>query len=225
MNTKQALLHLALALTIFLGLPLLGWGLTDLKTFFSDPGRVGFAFLTLIGAGLTAFQALVIPELRGLQEKRVPRQMILLIVFTIVGAALLFALPWCDRRSLAVMGENTGLRIWGVALLAVGGTILFWSILDFRRPPDPEVPEPAEPQLVTTGWYQHLRHPGYLGLGLMLLGFALIFRSWIGLAAAALAIGALVWRISVEEKMLHQAFGERWEAYCQTTWRLIPRLW
>jgi protein-S-isoprenylcysteine O-methyltransferase Ste14 len=225
MNTKHALVHLGLTLGIYLGLPLLGWGLTDLKGFFSDQGRVGYVLFTLVGAGLAAYQGLVIPESRGQPDKRVTRQTIFLIVFEVLGAALLVALPFCDHRGLAAMGENTGLRIWGVVLLAVGGTIMFWSAMNLGRQYSPEVTLQTEHQLVTTGWYQYLRHPRYLGLGLMLLGFALVFRSWVGLAAAILAIGALVWRISDEEKMLHQEFGERWEAYCQTTWRLIPRLW
>jgi protein-S-isoprenylcysteine O-methyltransferase Ste14 len=78
---------------------------------------------------------------------------------------------------------------------------------------------------VTIGWYQHIRHPRYLGLMIMLLGFTLLFRSWVGLATTFVGAGALIWRIFDEEKMLHQEFGERWEDYCQHTWRLIPKLW
>jgi protein-S-isoprenylcysteine O-methyltransferase Ste14 len=225
MNYKHGLVHLGLTLVIYLGLPLLGWGLTDLRGFFSDPGRTGFALFTLIGAILAAYQGMVIPESRGLPGKRLTRQTIFLIVFEVLGAALLFTLPFCDHRGLATWGQNAGLRIWGTALLAVGGTIMFWSVIDLGRQYSPEVTIQTEHHLVTTGWYQHLRHPRYLGLIIMLLGFALVFRAWIGLAAFVVATSALVWRIFDEETMLHQEFGEQWEAYCQHTWRLIPRLW
>ncbi len=61
-----------------------------------------------------------------------------------------------------------------------------------------------------------------MGLALE-LSFA--FRSWIGLAAALAAIGILFFRIHDEENLLHQEFGKTWEAYCQTSWRLLPRIY
>lgn len=225
MNIKHGLLHFGLTLVVYLALPLLGWGLTDLGGFFAEAGRTGFALLTLIGAVLAAYQGMVIPESRGQPGKRVTRQTVFLIVAGVFGAALLVALPFSDNHGLAVWGQNAGLRIWGVAVLAVGGTIMFWSVMDLGRQYSPEVTIQEEHRLVTTGWYQHLRHPRYLGLILMLLGFALVFRSWPGLIATALAAGALIWRIFDEEKMLRQEFGQEWEAYCQHTWRLIPRVW
>ncbi len=225
MNYKHGLLHLGLTLVIYLGLPLLGWGLLDLGGFFSEGGRVGFVLLTLIGAVLAGYQGLVVPESRGEPDKRVTRQTIFLIVFAVLGGALLIALPFCDRRGLVTWGQNSGLRIWGAALLAMGGTIMFWSVLNLGRQYSAEVTIQTEHRLVTTGWYQHLRHPRYLGLIMMLLGFTLVFRSWIGLAAVAVTTGALVWRIFDEEKMMRKEFGEQWETYCQHTWRLIPRLW
>lgn len=225
MNIKHGLLHFGFTLVIYLALPLLGWGLTNLGSFFSEPGRTGFALFTLVGAVLAAYQGMVIPESRGEPAKRVTRQTVFMIVFEVLGAALLVALPFCDSRNLAVWGQNTGLRIWGVAVLAVGGAIMFWSVMDLGRQYSPEVTIQEEHHLVTTGWYQHLRHPRYLGLILMLLGFALVFRSWPGLIAVPLAAGALVWRIFDEEKMLLQEFGEEWEAYRRRTWRLIPRVW
>ncbi len=225
MNYKHGLLHLGLTLVIYLGLPLVGWGLLDIRGFFSEGGRVGFALLTLIGAVLAGYQGLVVPESRGEADKRVTRQTIFLIVFAVLGGALLIALPFCDQRGLVTWGQNAGLRIWGAALLAVGGTIMFWSVLDLGRQYSAEVTIQTEHHLVTTGWYQHLRHPRYLGLIVMVLGFSLVFRAWIGLAAVLIVTGALVWRIFDEEKMLRKEFGEQWEAYCQHTWRLIPRLW
>jgi protein-S-isoprenylcysteine O-methyltransferase Ste14 len=225
MNYRHGLYHLGLTLGIYLGLPLLGWGLLDLKGFFSDQGRSGFALFTVIGAFLAAYQGMIIPESRGLPDKRVTRQTIFLIVSGVLGGALLVALPFLDHRGLAVFGENTGLRIWGVALLAMGGTIMFWSVMNLGRQYSPEVTIQTEHHLVTTGWYQHLRHPRYLGLIIMVLGLSLAFRSWVGLVAVVVTAGALVWRISDEEKMLQQEFGEQWETYCQHTWRLLPRLW
>ena len=224
-NLRHAALHLALTLGIYLGVPLLGWGLTDLRAFIASPGRAGFVLFTLVGAGLAAYQGLRLPETRGLPAQRVTRQTLFLIVFAVAGVGLLFALPFLDRRGLAVMDDNPGLRIWGVVWLAQGGTLMFGSVLNLGRLYSPEVTLQPGHHLVTTGWYQYIRHPRYLGLIIMILGFGLVFRSWAGLAATGLAVAALAWRISDEERLLAREFGAQWEAYCRRTWRLIPRLW
>lgn len=80
-----------------------------------------------------------------------------------------------------------------------------------------------EQKLITTGLYQHIRHPSYTGAYLSMLGFGLIFlNSYALIAFSVLPLIALLNRIHIEEKMLKHHFGEEWEAYCKTTKRLIP---
>jgi protein-S-isoprenylcysteine O-methyltransferase Ste14 len=225
MNYPHAILHFVFTIVIYLGLPLLGWGLGGLQGFFSDPARVGFALLTGLGAILAAYQGLVIPEGQGQKEKRVARQSIFLLVFGLLGMALLFLLPFCDRQSIAVMPESQGLRLLGLAFSILGGAIMFGSVLNLGRQYSAQVTIQEEHQLITGGLYRFIRHPRYLGLEMMVLGFALVFRAWIGVAADLILLAALVWRISDEEKMLRREFGPSWEAYSHRTWRLLPGIW
>jgi protein-S-isoprenylcysteine O-methyltransferase Ste14 len=76
--------------------------------------------------------------------------------------------------------------------------------------------------LVTTGVYGTIRNPSYLGLLLNALGWALAFRSGVGVLHTALLIPPLVARIGAEERLLHSEFGGEYENYRARTWRLVP---
>jgi protein-S-isoprenylcysteine O-methyltransferase Ste14 len=76
--------------------------------------------------------------------------------------------------------------------------------------------------LVTTGLYRVIRHPSYLGMLVNSLGWALAFRSGVGVLLTALLIPPLVARIRAEEKLLRSQFGDEYAVYRRRTSRLIP---
>ena len=76
--------------------------------------------------------------------------------------------------------------------------------------------------LVTSGVYGVIRNPSYLGLLINSLGWALAFRSGVGVLLTALLIPPLVARMRAEERLLRSQFGDEYEAYCARTSRLIP---
>ena len=225
LNYAHGLLHFVLTVLLYVGLPLAGWGLGDARGFFSDPARLGLSIFGGVSAILAAWQGMVIPERNDQKEKRVARQTTYLIVIQLLGLALLVALGYCDRRGFAVLPEGQGMRIAGLILSILGGGIMFWSVLDLGRQYSPEVTIQPGHRLVTRGLYGLIRHPRYLGLLVLVLGSALVFRSWIGLAADAILLATLLWRISDEERLLHREFGEEWEAYVKRTKRLLPWIW
>jgi protein-S-isoprenylcysteine O-methyltransferase Ste14 len=75
---------------------------------------------------------------------------------------------------------------------------------------------------VTTGVYGVIRHPSYLGLIISTVGWALAFRSGLGLLLAASLVLPLLARIRAEERLLRGQFGDEYDAYRRRTWRLIP---
>ena len=79
--------------------------------------------------------------------------------------------------------------------------------------------------LVTTGPYGVIRHPSYLGLLINALGWALAFRSGVGVLLTALIIPPLLARMRAEEALLRTQFGSEYDAYCTRTSRLIPGLY
>jgi protein-S-isoprenylcysteine O-methyltransferase Ste14 len=83
-----------------------------------------------------------------------------------------------------------------------------------------------EHQLVTQGIYRHVRHPMYLALLLYSLGQALVVPNWIVGASYGVAMALLfALRVSPEERMMLDEFGQDYEAYMRRTKRLIPGLW
>ena len=79
--------------------------------------------------------------------------------------------------------------------------------------------------LMTSGMYRAIRNPSYLGLLVLSSGWALAFRSVVGVLLVALMIPPLIARIHSEEALLRAQFGEEYAAYCARTWRLIPGLY
>lgn len=78
--------------------------------------------------------------------------------------------------------------------------------------------------LICSGIYAKVRHPAYTGTLVMVAGIPFLFSSPIGLLPVSLAIPAVLYRISVEEKMLREKFGQEYEDYVGRTKMLLPRL-
>lgn len=81
-------------------------------------------------------------------------------------------------------------------------------------------------QLVVTGCYRYIRHPGYLGTLGTFLGFALSTASWLAIVVNILCFFiAYSYRIRVEEDALTACFGSAYLNYKLRTWKLIPFLY
>jgi len=80
-------------------------------------------------------------------------------------------------------------------------------------------------RLVTGGVYSVIRHPNYLGLLVGSLGWALAFRSGVGVLLTALLVPPLLARMNAEERLLRAQFGSEYDAYRARTSRLIPGLY
>jgi protein-S-isoprenylcysteine O-methyltransferase Ste14 len=75
--------------------------------------------------------------------------------------------------------------------------------------------------LVTDGIYAVIRYPSCLGLLVNSLGWALAFRSGVGVLLTALLIPPLFARIRAEQRLLRSQFGGEYEAYRSRTSHLI----
>ncbi len=79
--------------------------------------------------------------------------------------------------------------------------------------------------VVDTGPYALVRHPGYAGSLLIWTGFALASRSVpVVVAVAALLGTAYQRRIAAEEELLRRELPA-YASYCERTKKLIPLLW
>jgi len=146
-------------------------------------------------------------------------------VFAVVGLALAVVPPLDDAREISTFGGD-GLRWFGVALFALGGALRLWPVAVLGRRFSGLVAIQPGHRLQTTGLYSVIRHPSYLGLLVSSLGWALAFRSGMGVALVACLIPPLLARIKAEENLLSSQFGADYEAFrAQTPARLIPGVW
>lgn len=120
-----------------------------------------------------------------------------------------------------------GYRIrWiGVVLYCVGGLLRIWPVFVLGDRFSGLVAIQPGHALETHGPYALIRHPSYLGLLVSMLGWALAFRSGVGLLLIALIFPPLDSRMSAEERLFHKYFGSEYDAYYEHTWRLIPGIY
>lgn len=113
---------------------------------------------------------------------------------------------------------------WAVMVLAIApAAAAFHQFLRARTTIDPHRPQKAT-VLVTSGVYAWTRNPMYLGLWLVLLGWAIMLGALSGLIGALLFIPFIGWvQIRVEEQALRQRFGEPYERYCRRVHRWFGR--
>ena len=109
-------------------------------------------------------------------------------------------------------------------MFLAGGALRLWPVFVLGRRFSGLVAIQPGHTLVTSGIYGVIRHPSYLGLLVMVLGWGLAFRSWVGVLLTVLMVLPLVARMRAEERLLRTQFGAEYDAYCARTARLIPGL-
>jgi protein-S-isoprenylcysteine O-methyltransferase Ste14 len=217
-----SIIKLSIGILIFVGLPLVGWSLSDLQGFIDHPARLGYAALVVL---LQIFVVIRLPEAgsrRATGENITPRERLTLVPLQVIPLAIVIVAPYCDPREIAVLGELDLLRYLGLALFAFGFLGMHWAEAFLDKQFSVYVTLQEDHELVTEGPYRYLRHPRYLGIIVFTAGISLVFRSWLALILVAALALVLIWRIQNEEALMHREFGTAWEAYSQRSWRLIP---
>ena len=120
---------------------------------------------------------------------------------------------------------------WNIAsaiLFVLGGAVMVKCVWDFAWT-GRGTPAPFDPprRLVITGLYRFVRNPMYCGMGLVILGEALLWPQ-IGRELAILFV--TLWAVVTgfimvyEEPTLRRSFGEDYLEYCRHVRRWLPRL-
>ncbi len=79
---------------------------------------------------------------------------------------------------------------------------------------------------MTSGIYEYIRHPAYLGQAMIFLGCGIAFSNWISILVLFLpTLIAAHYRISIEEKVLMGHFGDQYGEYMDRTRRLVPGIY
>lgn len=131
--------------------------------------------------------------------------------------------------ALLGLGSFRRARLWelaGFLLLLLGAGIRLHAIRVLGRQFTSRVTILEDHALVRDGIYRTIRHPSYLGQILILVGLGALMANGISLVAAPLfTTVALLGRIRVEERSLAERFGQAYEDYRRSSWRLLPLVW
>ena len=138
------------------------------------------------------------------------------LITGLASAALRLA-PIEPRWATLVIGIPLGLG--GVALRASAMSALgrYYSLT-----PQAELDQ----SIVTRGPYAVIRHPGYAGILLSLLGLQFIAGTWVAVLGLLFVLVPLPVRIRIEEQLLVEQLGTRYSQYeRRTPYRLIPHVY
>lgn len=119
-----------------------------------------------------------------------------------------------------------GFMAWiGAFIIALGAAVYFRCAWEFAVR-GLGTPAPIAPTkfLVTTALHRYVRNPMYIGVAVVILGQAVLFRSFhlVEYATGMLLI-AHTFVVMYEEPTLHRQFGESYEEYRRNVPRWIPR--
>lgn len=215
MKALTRLLFLVVGTGVYFALAVLGWG--GAAAFFAHPALVALGVVS--GAMVVAAFFAGGNISSGEREDRSNRWV--LAAFGIIGLLGAWLPAYSDRKNFWIVDGDT-IRWVGVALYAVGGALRLWPVYVLGNRFSGLVAIQPGHTLVTSGIYRVIRNPSYLGLLLNSLGWALAFRSWIGVILTAVTLVPLVARMNAEERLLRSQFGEEYDAYRARTSRLIP---
>jgi protein-S-isoprenylcysteine O-methyltransferase Ste14 len=130
---------------------------------------------------------------------------------------------WAATRMLPA-GFPPSARGAGFAVALCGGVVALWAITSFRR--QRTTIHPMHPHeataLVVRGPNRFSRNPMYVGLLLVLVGWALWLRQPVAMSGVLVAWGYL-WRFQVlpEERALYARFGDDYAAYTRRVRRWV----
>jgi protein-S-isoprenylcysteine O-methyltransferase Ste14 len=202
----------------YLAVAVLGWG--GFAAFFSHPARTSLAIALFVMAGVALFSGGNLSP--GEREDRGNRWV--LVAFALIGLLSAYLPAYTDRKDILTI-DGDAVRWLGVGLFTAGGALRIWPVFVLGHRFSGLVAIQPGHRLVTSGVYGVIRHPSYLGLLINSLGWALAFRSGVGVLLTVLLVPQLLARIRAEETLLRAQFGSEYEIYCTRTWRLIPGLY
>ena len=206
---------------IYLGLPLLAWGTNDLVGFLSNPVRAIFLVLVIASAIFSGWLVYITPP-QPQDEYRFDLARWHAYMFETIFVLSAFG----DRRSILAWIENPALRWAGLGIYLIGTGLSIWSNLTWvnhlRREAERAVENPV---LLFEGPFHWIRYPSLLILVIYCLGFALMFRSWVGLFLMIPLIAGIINRIDNMERIFAEKYKRIWSLRRHASKKLIPFLY
>jgi len=160
---------------------------------------------------------------RKKEAKRWDRMLMMVYSFFLIA---LLVVPGLDAVRFRWSNVPLALKGLGFAGLFPGLFFAFWAMRENAFASDVVRIQKDRGQTVcTTGPYQHIRHPMYVGVILVMLFFPLSLGSLYAYIPASAIIILFIIRASLEDKALQQELPGYQEYSRSVRYRLLPGVW
>lgn len=153
------------------------------------------------------------------KEKKTFRRIMGTISVSIIVSAVTILVQW------GLWPEVWRPLVRSVSLVVYGLGIVFryGSLFSLGRHFSRNVEVDADQELISTGFYAYLRHPLYIGLWLLAAAVPLFGGSLAGFLFTITAVGAVLnERMHVEEQLMEDVLGKRYQHWKEARYRFIP---
>ncbi|HEY3056392.1 MAG TPA: isoprenylcysteine carboxylmethyltransferase family protein [Thermoanaerobaculia bacterium] len=156
------------------------------------------------------------------------RKVFALLRSAVVGTLFVSIWTWFVPRWIAGGKLNPEVNLPAIVLMSIGGLIVLRCVFDFAWR-GLGTPAPFDPprNLVVTGLYRWVRNPMYVGMGIFLIGEALLLpsiRQEMLIMVIILWVVVTLFIVVYEEPTLRRMFGDDYDRYCRNVRRWLPRL-
>lgn len=142
-------------------------------------------------------------------------------IFLLIAIALyLFPPPWMRWSRLTIPDWT---RWLGVSLAMLSLPLQIWAHHSLGRHWSSFLEIQEDHSLVTTGPYRWIRHPMYAQSFVFFAGLALVSADLLIFTGLAISVMFALTRLSREEKMMLEKFGDEYSAYMKRSGRLLPK--
>ncbi|MGD1046175.1 MAG: isoprenylcysteine carboxylmethyltransferase family protein [Bacteroidota bacterium] len=144
-------------------------------------------------------------------------------VFIAIGYSLSFSI---GATKIGAIYHWDTFFVIGAILVIVGLIIRINAILTLKQHFTYTVTKIENHELIETGLYKNIRHPGYLGQLIIIIGISTSLSNWLSIVFMIVPVMiGYIYRIIVEEKFMIEQMGQKYIDYQKKTKRLIPKLY
>jgi len=193
-------------------------------------GWLYLAVITAVMVGYTAILLRVHPDL--IEERRRPPadakrwDKPFVAVVGVLGPITLLVLCGLDHRFRWSAPDPMWVQAGGFLAMAAGGSLTNWAVASNRFFSGlVRIQRDRGHRVVDTGPYRFVRHPGYAGSMIYMMGAPFALESRVALVAAVVLCAVLVVRTALEDRTLKAELDGYADYAGRVRFRIVPGVW
>ncbi len=148
-----------------------------------------------------------------------------LLLFILIAVGYTLSFYFAATRIGRIYHWNAFFAI-GAVMIIVGLIIRITAIMTLKEHFTYTVTKIENHELIESGLYKSIRHPGYLGQMIVIIGTSVSLSNWLSILFMIIpVVFGFIYRINVEESFMIEQMGEKYADYQKRTKRLIPAIY